>query len=124
MITVAAGIIEKDGKILIAQRLKDDSHGLKWEFPGGTLLLGECGEECIVRELFEELGITVEVVSCFYCYNESSFKIQYYLVKHVSGNVIVSEHEQVKWVSKDEILIFDLLPGDLIVAQKLASQKS
>ncbi|MBE0633720.1 8-oxo-dGTP diphosphatase MutT, partial [Candidatus Bathyarchaeota archaeon] len=37
MITVAGGIIQKDDKILIAQRHRDDTHGLKWEFPGGTL---------------------------------------------------------------------------------------
>ena len=122
MITVAAGIIEKDGLILIAQRHKNDSQGLKWEFPGGTMLLGECEEDCIVRELFEELGINVEVISYFYSYIEPPFRIQYYLVKHVSGEVKLSEHEQLKWVPKDELLNYDLLTGDLIVAQKLISK--
>jgi 8-oxo-dGTP diphosphatase len=119
MITVAGGIIEKDGEILIAQRHKDDTHGLKWEFPGGTLKPGECGEDAIVRELKEELGIVVEVVRYFGFYIEPPIRVLYYLVRYVTGDIRLVEHEQVQWVTKDKLLDYDLLTGDRIIAQKL-----
>jgi 8-oxo-dGTP diphosphatase len=123
MINVAAGIIEKDGKILIAQRLRDDSFGLKWEFPGGTLLKNECEEDCIVRELMEELGIVVEVVRHFYSYSEPSIKVHYYMARYLSGEIKLVDHEQVKWINRNELLDYDLLPGDSAIARKLLNEK-
>jgi mutator protein MutT len=119
MINVAAGIIEKDGKILIAQRHRKDTHGLKWEFPGGTLKKDEHGYDGIVRELFEELNIHVKVVSYLGYYTEPPVHIQYYLVKYLSGDITLHEHEQVEWVQKEKLLEFDLLSGDRIMAEKL-----
>lgn len=121
MITVAGGIIQKDDKILIAQRHRRDSHGLKWEFPGGTLRPGECGEDGIVRELKEELNIVVEVERYFGCYTEPHFRILYYLVKYVSGEIKLVEHEQVQLVTTDQLLDYDLLTGDRIIAHRLRS---
>ena len=119
MITVAGGIIQKDDKLLIAQRHRKDSHGLKWEFPGGTLKPDECGEDGVVRELMEELSIEVEVERYFGYYTEPPLRILYYLVRYVSGEIKLVEHEQVKWVTKAELLDYDLLTGDRIIAQKL-----
>lgn len=124
MIAVAGGIIEKDGKVLIAQRHRDDSNGLKWEFPGGTLNKGECGEEGVVREIMEELGLVVEVVRYFGSYTEPPFKVLYYLLRYVSGNISLIEHEQALWVKKEKLLDFDLLPGDVVIAQKLIHQSN
>jgi mutator protein MutT len=69
MITVAVGIIQKNDEILLAQRYRKDSHGFKWEFPGGTLQQGESGEDGIVRELMEELNLLVEIESYFGYYS-------------------------------------------------------
>lgn len=60
-ITAAIAIIEKEGQYLIAQRKPDDYLGLYWEFPGGKCEEGETLEECLVREIKEELGITVQI---------------------------------------------------------------
>ena len=121
MIDVAAGIIEKDGLVLIAQRHRNDSHGLKWEFPGGTLRRDECGEDGIVRELLEELNIRVEVVRYFGYYTEPPIRVQYYLVKYVSGDIKLVEHEQAEWVPKEQLLDYDLLSGDRVIAHRLRS---
>jgi 8-oxo-dGTP diphosphatase len=121
MIDVVAGIIEKDGLILIAQRHRNDSHGLKWEFPGGTLMRNECGEDGIVRELFEELNIRVEVVRYFGYYTEPPIRVQYYLVKYISGEIKLIEHEQAEWVTKDQLLDYDLLSGDRVITYRLRS---
>ena len=122
MITVAGGIIEKDDKVLIAQRHRDDSHGLKWEFPGGTLRQGEYGEDGVVREIMEELSLKVEVVRFFGSYTEPPIKVLYYLLRYISGNIKLVEHEQAVWVSREQLLDYDLLPGDIIIAQKLIHQ--
>jgi mutator protein MutT len=60
-IEVAAGLVFREGQLLIAQRLPGDHLGGLWEFPGGKREQGETFEECLARELSEELGIEVEV---------------------------------------------------------------
>src|SRR5216117_3701039 len=60
-IEVAAGVVFRDGRVLITQRRPDDHLGGLWEFPGGKRESGETFEECLQRELREELGIEVEV---------------------------------------------------------------
>ena len=58
---VVASVIQKDDKILIAQRAKKDDLYEKWEFPGGKMELGETDHECLKRELREEFGIEAEI---------------------------------------------------------------
>ena len=60
MTTVVAGVLERDGKILICRRRADQPHPLKWEFPGGKLETGESPAAALIRELREELGIESE----------------------------------------------------------------
>jgi 8-oxo-dGTP diphosphatase len=61
-IEVAAGLVFKDGRVLIAQRPPQSHLGGLWEFPGGKREAGETYEECLHRELAEELGIEVQVL--------------------------------------------------------------
>ena len=60
-IRVTCGLIEQKGKLLIVQRAETSRHAFKWEFPGGKLEFGESLEECMARELKEELDIEVVV---------------------------------------------------------------
>jgi 8-oxo-dGTP diphosphatase len=57
MTTVVAGVLEREGRILICQRRPDQPHALKWEFPGGKIEPGESPEAALIRELREELSI-------------------------------------------------------------------
>ena len=61
MLEVTAAIIRQNGKVLICQRPANKNCGLLWEFPGGEIEAGETGEECIVRECQEELGVILRV---------------------------------------------------------------
>ena len=122
MLVVAGGIIKENGLYLIAQRKKDDDYGLRWEFPGGKLREGETGEECIVRELMEELGVEVEVIGFYDEYIEDDLKILYYRIKRVSGKLTLNEHEKIQWVFPDELEGYDLLSGDREIARKLAQR--
>jgi 8-oxo-dGTP diphosphatase len=60
-LTVVAGLIVRDSKILICQRRRDDSHPLQWEFPGGKVEPGETFQQALVRELREELAVEASV---------------------------------------------------------------
>lgn len=119
MLFVAGGILQKNGLYLIAQRNKDDDFGLRWEFPGGKLDQGETGEQCIVRELKEELDIDVEVLDLFDEFVEDDLTILYYRVTLQSGEITLNEHEQVKWVPVNHLQDYDLLSGDREIAKKL-----
>ena len=122
MLIVAGGILEENGMVLIAQRKRDDDYGLKWEFPGGKLREGETGEECIVRELMEELSIKVEVTGFYDKLAEDDLTILYYLVRRVSGKITLNDHERMQWVFPDELDNYDLLSVDRRVARKLVQR--
>lgn len=66
---VTAAVIEKDGRVLIAQRKTGDALAGKWEFPGGKLEPGETPEACLRRELREEFGVETEIGD-FICSSE------------------------------------------------------
>lgn len=122
MLTVAGGILEENGMFLIAQRKRDDDYGLKWEFPGGKLAEGETGEDCIIRELREELGIEVEVKGFYDEIVEDNLTLLYYLVRRVSGKLTINDHEEAQWVFPDELENYDLLSVDREIARKLAQK--
>ena len=65
MLEVAAAIIRKDEKIIICQRPANKDLGLLWEFPGGKIEAGETGEQAVIRECREELGVTLKINSFF-----------------------------------------------------------
>src|SRR5674476_709855 len=58
MVQVVAAVLQSEGKILVGQRMPEQSHPLKWEFPGGKVEPGESPEQALARELEEELGIS------------------------------------------------------------------
>ena len=117
IIRVTAAIIESGNKILIAQRkAKDGLFGGLWEFPGGKIEDGETPEECMARELKEELEIEVEVgtliTSNKHRYPNGIFELLAYKVEHISGNFVLNDHDEVKWITIDEISKFDFPPAN------------
>ena len=124
IIRVTAAILEKDGKILIAKRKTGDKlfAGL-WEFPGGKVEEGETPEECMARELKEELDIEVEVgeliTSNKHKYPHGIFELLAYRVKHISGEMVLNDHEEIKWVTADEMSNFEFPPADLPIIKEL-----
>ena len=112
MIRVTAAIIESENKILIAQRkAKDNLFGGLWEFPGGKIEDGETPKECMARELKEELEIEVEVgrliISNKHRYPNGIYELLVYKVEHISGNFVLNDHDEIKWITIDEISKFD-----------------
>ena len=117
IIRVTAAIIESGDKILIAQRKsEDDIFGGLWEFPGGKIENGETPEECMARELMEELEIKVEVgtliTSNKHRYPNGIFELLAYRVQHIWGNFVLNDHDEIKWITIDEISNFEFPPAN------------
>jgi len=126
MIEVAAAIIVNGGKILIAQRAENQNLAGKWEFPGGKVESGETPEECLVREIKEELGIKIEVDKFFaesiYRYATGTIKLIAYKARWIEGEYKLSVHSQIKWVKPDELEYYDLAPADISFVKKLKDE--
>ncbi len=120
---VTAAIIIKDGLALIAQRGKNENLSGKWEFPGGKIEEGETPQECLKREIQEELNIEIEVGEFFdksiYTYPNGEIKLLAYFSTIVKGDIKLSVHDQVKWVKINELARFDFAPADIILVEKL-----
>lgn len=125
-IPVVAGILEQDGKILIAQRKDGSRHALKWEFPGGKVEKGESPREALVRELHEELGIHAvvgrELTRYEFAYPRGATILLIFLeVKHYSGELRNGIFEQIRWEDRSNLPSYDFLDGDKDFVQRLAS---
>ena len=122
MIDVTAAIIEKEGKYLIARRRGGNFDG-KWEFPGGKIEEDETPEECLTRELEEELEIKVKVGNLFgesvYNYGHKKIRLMGYSAKYISGEFVLNAHDRIKWVYPDELKNYDFPEADLPFVDKL-----
>lgn len=116
MIQVVAGIIYKDGKILIAKRNLKKDQGGKWEFPGGKVEKGETNEEALKREIKEELDADIEVKEYVgeneFHYPEKDVKLIFYKAKLISDVVKLLEHEDYKWIKIEEFSKYDFAEAD------------
>ncbi len=116
MIKVTAGILENNGKILLAKRNKDDPLKDKWEFPGGKIEESETPEECLKRELHEELGIDAEIgeflIASKYSYDHISVELFAYRVNSYTGDIIPTDHEEIEWVSPSDFHKYDFPEAD------------
>lgn len=121
-IEVVAAIIHHDGKILATQRGYGDFKD-GWEFPGGKMEPGETAEAAIVREIKEELAVTIEpeqIVTTVECdYPKFHLTMHCFLSKLTEGTISLIEHEDAKWLTKDELDSVDWLPADVEVVEKL-----
>ena len=116
---VAAGLVRRGGRLLVAQRRRGDTHPLKWEFPGGTVRPGETTWEAAAREIREELGLEVREAAYLGSCLDPPFRIHYHLADYVSGEVRLRAHEEARWVEPRELLGLDLLPGDRVLVERL-----
>jgi 8-oxo-dGTP diphosphatase len=122
-----AGIIRKDEKILIAQRKKDSwMEPNKWEFPGGKVEQNETYEECLIREIQEELGITITIDRLFmktthiYMKNHEEFPVtlMVFLADWKDGKRRNIDCQDSKWIDKNEFKKFDFAAADVPIVEK------
>jgi 8-oxo-dGTP diphosphatase len=126
VIRVVAAVIERNGQILVGQRRKSDSHGLKWEFPGGKVERGEVPVAALARELEEELGIQArvgrEIVRYAHEYpKRATILLMFFSVTEFSGEPQSLAFERIVWESPEKLPEYDFLDGDVDFVRRLAS---
>jgi 8-oxo-dGTP diphosphatase len=127
IIPVLAAIIQNNGgNILIARRKPELSNGGKWEFPGGKLLFGESPEDCLKREIKEEMGIEIAVGSPYHLvnfrYEEKAVLLIGYRCEFLGGQWNLLDHDQVLWVEREKLKEYDFSAADIPIVHKLQSE--
>lgn len=121
-IHVSAAIIIKDNKIFVTQRGYGEFKDW-WEFPGGKIEEGETPEECLKREIKEELkaDINIDKYLCIVEYDYPNFhlKMECFICSLIDGHLELVEAEDAKFITKDQLDNIDFLPADLLVVKEL-----
>jgi 8-oxo-dGTP diphosphatase len=125
---VACAVIEDEGKVLATQRNTTMSMPLKWEFPGGKLHEGESPEECLLRELEEELGIQVAIKHSLppvlHRYEDFVIELIPFVCTLGEGSLVLFEHRALAWLSPHELRNLDWPDADIpVIASYLAFLK-
>ena len=115
-INVAAAIIIKNNKYFIAKRNKNKHLGGFYEFPGGKQNINETLEETVIREIKEELDVYVCVGNKLgeehYKDEKINVHLHYFFCTIISGDIVLKEHEDSAWVSKEEFKNYEFAEGD------------
>ena len=122
-LVVAAALVDPDGRVLIAERPPGKAMAGLWEFPGGKIEPGETPESALIRELYEELGITVKP-ACLapftfasHGYQQFHLLMPLYLCRRWEGTPEPREHSAIKWIRPRELIAnshaFPMPPADL-----------
>lgn len=116
-----AVIIDNEARILAAQRSNNMSLPLKWEFPGGKIEANETPEECLIREIKEELNISVNIIKVLptntHAYSDITIELIPFLCAHVKGDIILKEHIDFKWLDKNDLLALDWADADVPIVK-------
>ena len=121
---VAAAVIEYDGRFLACRRAEHKSLAGKWEFPGGKVEAGETDEEALKREIFEELQIEIEVGALVTRSRSLSTSIEmhsYFATLKSGFPSSSSDHDELRWLSADELSELEWPELDVPVLEVLRS---
>ena len=118
LLVVACALIDGDGRVLIAQRPEGKAMAGLWEFPGGKMEPGERPEETLIRELSEELGITVKepclapLTFASFAYDDFHLMMPLWVCRRWEGTVVAREHKALAWVRPNRLRDYPMPPAD------------
>jgi 8-oxo-dGTP diphosphatase len=125
VLKVTCAIIYFGDKILVVQRSESMALPLKWEFPGGKIEENESEEDCIKREIKEELNIEIDLVKrltpSYFNYPNISIELIPFKANYLQGEIILNEHKQYLLIKKNELSDLDLAEADLPILKELLS---
>ncbi len=119
VIVVACALIDRDRRVLIAQRKMGGLNGGLWEFPGGKIEHGETPEQAIIRELKEELDIETQS-ACLaplsfvsHAYDKFHLLMPLYICRKWQGEPEALEHIELKWVRANRLRDYEMIKADI-----------
>ena len=118
LLVVACALVDADRRILIAKRPEGKGMAGLWEFPGGKIEAGERPEQTLIRELHEELGITVKepclapLTFASHAYDDFHLLMPLYICRRWEGLVEAREHAEIKWVKANKLRDYPMPPAD------------
>ena len=127
MLTVVAAVIrDREGRILVCQRRRDDTHALKWEFPGGKVEAGESPPQALRRELEEELALCARIGAEVERYEfrypgKAAILLIFHAVTEFSGEPCNRIFEELRWAEPKRLPEFDFLEGDVEFVKRLGA---
>ena len=120
---VVAALIWREGTFMICQRPANKARGLLWEFVGGKTEPGETGEQALVRECMEELGITVSVQGVFcevtHVYPDLTVHLTLYHARIEEGEPQKIEHNDIRWIAPSQTGDFEFCPADVEILERI-----
>lgn len=127
MLQVTCAIIREGTEILVARMGENSAHPFQWEFPGGKIKDAESDEECIKREIREELEVNIEIEQplepVIFDYGFRKIELKPFLCRITSGRIKLNEHINVKWVSWKVLQTLDLAGADKKLIQQNFNRK-
>ena len=118
-LVVACALIDADKRVLIAQRPQGRTLAGLWEFPGGKVEASERPEQTLIRELHEEIGITVKedclapLTFASFAYENFHLLMPLYICRRWDGEVTAREHATLKWVRPNKLRDYPMPAADL-----------
>jgi 8-oxo-dGTP diphosphatase len=125
VLVAACALIDADGRVLIAQRPPGKPMAGLWEFPGGKIEAGERPEETLIRELKEELGITVSdaclapLTFASHAYPDFHLLMPLYVCRRWQGTVTALESQTLAWVRPNKLRDYEMPPADVPLVSHL-----
>lgn len=124
IIPVTCAIIFHQGKVLAAKRSESMDLPGKWEFPGGKIEGGEGPEDCLIREIQEELTVQIKIIqallSCEYSYSdEKTIRLIPFVARLESFDFHLMEHEKIAWLGKKDLFSVDWAAADLPIVHEI-----
>ena len=120
---VVAALIRDGGRFLICQRGSGKARGLKWEFVGGKVEPGETPQQALIRECREELAITLDVGALYmdvlHNYPDLRIHLSLYCASIAEGQPKLLEHNDLRWITPQEIDAYDFCPADRKFLERL-----
>jgi 8-oxo-dGTP diphosphatase len=132
LLVTAAALIDSAGRILITQRPQHKALGGLWEFPGGKVEAGEAPEHALVRELKEELDLTVEpdaldpFAFASHAYTDFHLLMPLYVVTRWNGELKLEPNsaQAAKWVHAQELRAHQMPPADVVLVDRLIERSA
>ena len=123
-IWVAVGVVENAaGQVFICRRSDDQHQAGKWEFPGGKIEEGETAEQAVIRELQEEVGITVTTLQQFdkleYQFPDRHITLWFWLVNGWDGEPWGKEGQPGRWIAQQDLAVDEFPPANAPIIEKL-----